>query len=333
MAAGVAIALPATADSQAPAKTLRAGRGRLRKAYQPYRNNIAPPPESSTVIKPSTMPIMPDVSSTEKLMPAPIAKAANGIISFSPGARNSRTKRLLLPKIKPKIIGKIAANKATSGKSAKPAVPSATMVKNGPSLSDNTEIAPRSVLLPNWPVSATYREPLELDIAAIIASGNSPQSVPSGIKKATPKPTATAIKYLPSSKTNPFSTAGKAALSWICAPMHIKNKPINTGTPFLNKAVVKLPIFKMAGANVLMSAPKNSGKIISAPGILPSLYKRLSISPLLVVSLLFQAAHTPKRRQTHLPCLIWNKYAVILIKYAFACLSASAPSARLNEAV
>ncbi len=114
------------------------------------------------------------------------------------------------------------------------------MVKNGPSLSDKLQKSRPVGFIADWPVSATYGEPLELDIAAIIASGNSPQSVPWALKSHA-QAHATAIKYLPSSKTNPFSTAGKAAFSWICAPMHIKNKPINAGTPFLNKAVVKLP--------------------------------------------------------------------------------------------
>ena len=102
--------------------------------------------------------------------------------------------------------------------------------------------------------------------------------------------------------------------------------PLKEGLRLVHNTLLGLNLRKSVRVGV-------SGKIISAPGILPSLYKRLSISPLLVVSLLFQAAHILKRRQTPWPCLIWNKYAVILIKYAFACLSASAPSARLNEAV
>ncbi len=103
------------------------------------------------------------------------------------------------------------------------------MVKNGPSFSDNAEIAPRSVLLPRLAGERHIRRAVGIRHSRNNRQRQtSPQSVPSGIKKATPKPTATAIKYLPSSKTNPFSTAGKAALNWICAPMHIKNKPINT---------------------------------------------------------------------------------------------------------
>ena len=58
--------------------------------------------------------------------------------------------------------------------------------------------------------SSTYSEPFELDIPAIIASGSSPNSTPSGAKKATLSPKMTAMPNFATSKTIPFSTEGSA---------------------------------------------------------------------------------------------------------------------------
>src|SRR5699024_12278187 len=109
------------------------------------------------------MPTAPEDNRTRKSMPAPMEKATNGMIRRSPGARNSRALSERFPKTKPKNIGKIAATKAQIGNCASPAAPSATMVKKGPSLIDNTAIEPRPGREPKCWVRGTKREPVEYD--------------------------------------------------------------------------------------------------------------------------------------------------------------------------
>ena len=271
------MAFPAVLASAAPAMTFRVERGCPRKTCHSHRHSTAAPPDRTTVIRPNNTPIAPEVSSTSNLIPAPMAKAANGMISFSPGPRKALAVGLVLPRIKPRIIGKMAAKSASAGKAASPAAPRAIMVRNGPSLIESTEIAPLSLEFPNWLVRATNSEPFEFDIAAMIASGNIPHRVPSGMKKATESPTATAAPNFASSRTMPFSTAGSAARRSICEPTQTKNKPINTAVPLLNKAVVKLPISSACGATLATTAPRNSGTIINAPGIRPSCFSNVSI--------------------------------------------------------
>src|SRR5699024_1031817 len=172
-------------------------------------------PENTSVISPSNTPIAPERTSSLKSIPAPIENPTNGIISFSPGAKKARAILDELPRIKPRMIGKIAAKRVWTGKSASPAAPSAIIVKNGPSLIDKIEIEPLSVVEPNCEVRATKSEPLEFDIAAMTANGRSPQSVPSGVKKATATPTKAATPNLDNRRTIPFSTEGSAVLKLI----------------------------------------------------------------------------------------------------------------------
>jgi hypothetical protein len=55
-------------------------------------------------------------------------------------------------------------------------------------------------------------------------------------------------------------------LKLIPAPMQRRNAPINAPDPFAND-VVRPPIFKTAGKNVLRITPINRGTIIIPPGI------------------------------------------------------------------
>src|SRR3546814_18959323 len=77
-----------------------------------------------------------------------------------------------------------------------------------PSWIERIEIAPLSVLFPNWLVSATYKEPFEFDIPAMMASGSIPRKTPFVEKKATDRPNNTAIPNFANNKTAPFSTDG-----------------------------------------------------------------------------------------------------------------------------
>src|SRR3546814_14682460 len=82
-----------------------------------------------------------------------------------------------------------------------------------PSWIERIEIAPLSVLFPNWLVSATYKEPFEFDIPAMMASGSIPRKTPFVEKKATDRPNNTALPNFANNKTPPFSTDGSAALA------------------------------------------------------------------------------------------------------------------------
>src|SRR3546814_19571624 len=92
-----------------------------------------------------------------------------------------------------------------------------------PSWIERIEIAPLSVLFPNWLVSATYKEPFEFDIPAMMASGNIPRNTPFVDKKATDRQNNTAIPNFAHNKTAHFSTDGSEAFTLIWDPPARKN--------------------------------------------------------------------------------------------------------------
>ena len=218
------------------------------------------------------MPDAPALKIVKKSIPAPSENAKNGISTRSPSPRNLRISSSRLPMIMPIAIGISTARNAVNGMDAKPDRPNAIMVKNGPSLSESTDIAPTSDSSPYSAVSDTYSPPLELVIAAISANGVRPSSTPPGTNIATPRPIATPIAYLPPVRIMPFFSATGAMLKFICAPMQNRNMPISGSAPFLNNAVVNPPILKNSGANVLIRAPSNRGTTIIPPGTFSMLF-------------------------------------------------------------
>ncbi|MNJ64328.1 hypothetical protein D3C77_602720 [compost metagenome] len=141
------------------------------------------------------------------------------------------------------------------------------MVKNGPSFRDRIEIAPTSRSLPNSPTNAAYRPPLELLIAAMIATPVRPKIPSAPNRCSTPNPRAMATNSLVRVMVPPCNSACGAALKLMPAPMHSRKAPISGAAPFLNSAVVKPPISSACGAKVLIIAPSTSGTTIIPPGI------------------------------------------------------------------
>ncbi|KAJ94655.1 hypothetical protein DF41_08705 [Raoultella planticola] len=145
IASGVATALPAVLDAAAPAIPLPPTSRSAR---------ILKNPPIKVVRMPRRMPASPPWSNISRLIPAPRAKAKNGMSSGPPFVRKSRMCTSRLPRIMPTIRGISTATSAMIGMLAIPAAPSAIMVKKGPSFSDKIEIAPTSRSLPNSPTSA-----------------------------------------------------------------------------------------------------------------------------------------------------------------------------------
>ena len=84
-----------------------------------------------------------------RLVLAPSTKPLKGSSIANPLDRSTLKSSSRLPKIIPIIRGTMAATRDRIGISARPVVPNAIMVRNGPSFRDKIAIAPTSVLSPN----------------------------------------------------------------------------------------------------------------------------------------------------------------------------------------
>ena len=180
-----------------------------------------------------------------KFIPAPKAKAKNGIGSVSPGFKKVRISGSRLPSNMPMAMGSSTAMKAMIGKFA-PSMPNAIRVKNGPSLSERTATAPTSDRLPYWPVSAAYMPPLPLVIAAMIAMVDKPRKPfimsPDSLPHSTP--TISPVKYLDAVSRMPFFMATPPTRRFIWLPQQNRNSAMSGKAPSLNNHCVNPPIFK-----------------------------------------------------------------------------------------
>ena len=111
-------------------------------------------PLIAITLSPSSTPSRPARHTLARLMPAPSAKAKNGISTGIARGRKSRHSRSSTPSSTPVASGSTAPTSVCHGNADSPAAPSVTIVRNGPDSTLMIEYAATSFARPSCPISA-----------------------------------------------------------------------------------------------------------------------------------------------------------------------------------